>query len=65
MKSEFEALRMRDSESVDEFAGKLTTLASKIRGLGEKMDDDVIVKKILGSVPDKFLQVVAAIEQFA
>ena len=65
LKSEFEALRMKQSDSIDEFAGQISGLASKFSGLGTTLEDTALVKKLLDSVPDKFLQVVAAIEQFS
>lgn len=65
LKSDFEALRMRDIDSIDEFAGKMNGLANKIRSLGDNLEDVVLIKMLLVSIPDKFLQVIAAIEQFA
>ncbi|XP_022925332.1 uncharacterized protein LOC111432622 [Cucurbita moschata] len=35
---EFEALRMGDSESIDEYYGKLTIIVNKLRGLGNTVD---------------------------
>lgn len=64
LKSEFEALRMTESESVDDFAVRLTTIVSKIRGLGEKMEESYAVRKFLRAAPAKFLPVVSPIEQF-
>uniref|UniRef100_J3MSB9 CCHC-type domain-containing protein n=1 Tax=Oryza brachyantha TaxID=4533 RepID=J3MSB9_ORYBR len=65
LKSEFKALHVKDTESIDEFAGKISALANKLSDLGVTMEDDEQVKKLLDSVPDKFLQVIAAIEQFS
>ncbi|CAN6286925.1 unnamed protein product [Urochloa humidicola] len=65
LKSDFKDLHMKDTESIDEFAGKISGLANKMKDLGATMEDDVLVKKLLDSVPDKFLQVIAAIEQFS
>ena len=64
LKSEFEALRMKGTESVDDFAVRLTTLVNQIRGLGEKMEESYVVKKLLRAVPSKYLQIVSTIEQF-
>ena len=36
---EFEVLRMGDSESIDEYSGKLTIIVNKLRGLGNTVDD--------------------------
>lgn len=65
IKSDFEALRMKEGETIDEFAGKLSGLNSKYNSLGSTLDDSVLVRKLLDSVPDKYLQLVASIEQYA
>lgn len=65
LKSDFKDLHMKETESIDEFAGKISGLANRLSELGAAMDDVEQVKKLLDSVPDKFLQVIAAIEQFS
>lgn len=64
LKSEFERLKMKDTETIDDFALRMTTIVNGIRGLGEKFEETTAVKKILRSVPPKFLQIASAIEQF-
>lgn len=62
--SEFDRLRMRDNETLDEFVGKLSGLASKSAALGRIINDQKLVKKILKSVPRaKYIQMVASLEQ--
>lgn len=65
LKSGFKDLRMKETECIDEFAGKISGLADKLSDLGAAMMDAELVKKLLDSVPSKFLQVIAAIEQFS
>jgi hypothetical protein len=65
LKSDFKDLHMKDTKSIDEFAGKISGLANKLSDLGAAMEDAELVKKLLDSVPNKFLQVIAAIEQFS
>ncbi|XP_039128858.1 uncharacterized protein LOC120264988 [Dioscorea cayenensis subsp. rotundata] len=55
---------MKENETVDEFAGKLSTISSKFSILGDTLEDSTLVKKLLDSVPDKYFPVVAGIEQF-
>ncbi|KAF0901933.1 hypothetical protein E2562_011772 [Oryza meyeriana var. granulata] len=55
---------MGDSETIAEFTPKLTTLVGEMRSLGAKVKDSVVVEKIFGAVPDKFLQIISTIEQF-
>lgn len=61
---EFDGLRMEDDEAVDDFAAKVSTLVNKIRSLGEGIEEEYIVKKILRSVSPKFVQIASTIEEF-
>ncbi|KAJ9553626.1 hypothetical protein OSB04_017671 [Centaurea solstitialis] len=65
LESEFESLKMKDSESLDEFTGKISQLVSQANNLGSTIENKRLVRKLLGSVPARFIQIVAAIEQFA
>ena len=64
LKSEFEATRMNDSESIDDFAMKLTTIVSNIRSLSDMVEEIFVVKKFLRVVLPRFMQIVTSIEQF-
>ncbi|GKB45100.1 zinc finger, CCHC-type containing protein [Tanacetum coccineum] len=65
LKSEFEMLHMKEDETIDAFTGKLTILVNKAASLGHTIEDSVVVRKLLNVVPDKFLQIVASIEQYS
>ncbi|GKC18660.1 zinc finger, CCHC-type containing protein [Tanacetum coccineum] len=56
-------LAQKEGETVDEFATKLSGLASKARGLGYELEEVDMVKRLLDSMPKSFLQIVASIEQ--
>lgn len=62
---EFDDLKMGDSESVDEYSGKLTIIVNKLRGLGNTVEDVKVVKKLLRSTSAKFLQITSTIEEFS
>lgn len=64
LKSEFESMSMKESESLDDFCLKLNGLVTNIRALGEEMAEAYVVKKILRAMAQKFLQITSAIEQF-
>lgn len=64
LKVEFELLCMKEIESIDDFAIRLTTIVNNIRALGEKMEESYAVKKFLRAVHKKFLHIASAIEQF-
>ncbi|XP_042460099.1 uncharacterized protein LOC122043536 [Zingiber officinale] len=55
---------MKETDTIDEFAGKLSAMSSKFSALGATLEDSSFVKKLLDSVPDKFFPIVARIEQF-
>jgi hypothetical protein len=64
LKRQLNKLHMEDSETINEFSMKLTTLVGEIRSLGTKLDDSEVVEKLFSAVPDRFLQIIGTIEQF-
>ena len=64
LRSEFETLKMKPDESASEFAGKLSSIQAKFKSLGGTLKDKALVRKLLNSVPKKFLPIVASIEQY-
>ncbi|KAD0845374.1 hypothetical protein E3N88_43637 [Mikania micrantha] len=63
LKRELENLRMREGETLDDFAAKLTGIASKSRSLGDEIEEVDLVKRLLDSMPKSFVHIVASIEQ--
>ncbi|XP_013617845.1 PREDICTED: uncharacterized protein LOC106324419 [Brassica oleracea var. oleracea] len=62
--AEFDRLKMKDGDTIDNFVGKLSELPSKAATLGEVIEESKIVKKFLKSLPrKKYIQIVASIEQ--
>ena len=62
--SEFERIRMKDSDNIDNFAGKLSELVSKSASLGQTIEEPRLVKKFLNSLPrSKFIHIIASLEQ--
>ncbi|XP_078429804.1 uncharacterized protein LOC144701878 [Wolffia australiana] len=64
LKSDFDAMRMIDGESLDDYAGRLSTMSVRYTNVGGTLDDTALVKKLLDTVPDRYLPVIAGIEQF-
>lgn len=64
LKTEFEALTMKETELLDDFCLKLNGLVTNIRALGEDVKETYVVKKLLRAVPPKFLQIASTMEQF-
>ncbi|GKA47578.1 uncharacterized mitochondrial protein-like protein [Tanacetum coccineum] len=61
--TEFENLKMLDNGTIDEYASKLSGIASKSATLGEVMSEHKLVKKFLISLPRRFVYIVASLEQ--
>ena len=64
LKGEFESLTMKKMDKIDDFCMKLSEIVTNIRVLGETMEESSVVRKLLRSVSDKFLQIASNIEQF-
>lgn len=65
LRREFEQLRMNETDTIEDFAGKLGGFVSRFTSLGSSLEDEVLVRKLLHSVPKKYLQIVASIEQYS
>ncbi|GJW34724.1 hypothetical protein Tco_0057644 [Tanacetum coccineum] len=61
--TEFKNLRMLDNGTIDEYAAKLSGIASKSAALGEVMSEHKLVKKFLTSLPRCFVYIMVALEQ--
>ncbi|KAJ0837274.1 hypothetical protein HanRHA438_Chr16g0776411 [Helianthus annuus] len=61
--TEFDGLKMRDTGTIDEYASKLSSIASKAATLGEKIEERKMVKKLFTSLPRRFIHIVASLEQ--
>ena len=54
---------MKKGETINDYFGKVMTVANKMRLHGEKTIDDIVVEKILRSLTPKFNYVVCSIEE--
>jgi hypothetical protein len=64
LRSEFDSLRMKEGDSIDHYAGVLSGMVVRYGSLGGSLGDQALVKKLLDTVPERFIHVVAGIEQF-
>ena len=64
LKSDFDALRMKETDQIDQYAGQLSGMAVRYGNLGGSLDDQALVRKLFDTVPERFIQVIARIEQF-
>jgi hypothetical protein len=51
LKGEFDKLYMEDREALDDYAGKISSMATCYVGLGATLDNAAMVKKLLDTVP--------------
>ena len=64
LKSEFEAIHMKNDESIDDFAMKLMMIVSGIHLLSDKQEEISVAKKFSRVILLRFMQIVTSIEQF-
>jgi hypothetical protein len=61
---QFENASFKDGEAIDDFAVRLNSLATELRELGEKMEEQRVVKKMLRVVLARYNQIACSIEMF-
>ncbi|VAH85559.1 unnamed protein product [Triticum turgidum subsp. durum] len=64
LRADFENIAFNEGELVDDFAMRISSVASQLRALGDTMDDARVVRKFLRVVPSRFAQVAVSIETF-
>ncbi|KAJ8645013.1 hypothetical protein MRB53_006761 [Persea americana] len=62
-RAQFESLKMTDSETIDSYLLRVNEDVNSIRGLGEELKEESIVKKILRTLPARYDAKAAAIEE--
>ena len=62
LKREFEVLRMKENESIKEYADRLMVVVNKIRLLGEDLTHQRVVEKVLVSLPKRFESKISSLE---
>ncbi|XP_050379447.1 uncharacterized protein LOC126796753 [Argentina anserina] len=63
LRREFELLGMKEGEKVDDYFARTLTVVNKMKAHDEKMEDLMIIEKILRSMTAKFDYVVCSIEE--
>ena len=59
----FEQLKMKESEDIAAYFLRVDEVVNAMRGLGEKMEDQTVVRKILRSLAKRFDPKVSALEE--
>nr|CBL94144.1 putative copia-type polyprotein [Malus domestica] len=63
LRKEFEVLHMKNGETINDYFGSTLSITNNMRTHGEKMDDVVIIEKILRSTTLKYDYVVCSIKE--
>ena len=59
---EFEMHKMKESETIKEYANKLLTIVNKVRLLGYEFSDSRIVQKIIVTILERFDATISSLE---
>ncbi|KAL0549870.1 hypothetical protein IC582_014360 [Cucumis melo] len=63
LRSEFDCIKMKETETIEEFFNRILVIVNSLRSNGEEVGDQRVVEKILRSMPRKFEHIVVAIEE--
>ncbi|GAU19660.1 hypothetical protein TSUD_185760 [Trifolium subterraneum] len=63
LRREFEVLAMGEIETVNEYFARTLSIANRMTSQGERMEETVVVEKILRFMPSRFNYVVCSIEE--
>ncbi|CAH9090302.1 unnamed protein product [Cuscuta epithymum] len=63
LRREFEAIKMKDKESVQDYISRLTSIVQQMKTYGEEVTSKQAVSKVMRSLTSKYSQLVTAIEE--
>uniref|UniRef100_A0A251TCA0 Putative copia protein n=1 Tax=Helianthus annuus TaxID=4232 RepID=A0A251TCA0_HELAN len=63
LRCEFDSLRMKETETVEDYVNRITIIVNQLRMNDERLEEQRVVEKILRSLTRKYESVVVAIEE--
>ncbi|KAL0328703.1 UNVERIFIED_CONTAM: hypothetical protein Scaly_2302900 [Sesamum calycinum] len=63
LRRDFENMKMKDSETIDEYYTKVRELVNQLKAYGEDIPEKRVVEKLLISVTEKYDPIVTTIEE--
>jgi hypothetical protein len=61
-RGQFESLKMKEEENIVEYLLRVNEIFNTIKGLGEELDDKIVVQKVLRSLPMRYDPKVSTLE---
>ncbi|XP_052486407.1 uncharacterized protein LOC128041111 [Gossypium raimondii] len=62
MRRDFENLKMKDSETIKQYADRIMATVNNIRLLGEEFSDQRVVEKVITTLPEKYEAKISSLE---
>ena len=59
---EFEMVRMKESQTIKDYAEQLLTIANKVKLLGKEFFYERVVQKIFVTLPEKYKAIISSLE---
>ena len=63
LRKDFENVRMKENETMQEFSDRYTELVNQMKIYGEEIENKKLIEKVLGFLPEKFDPIVSVIEE--
>lgn len=64
LSSELEIVKMNDNETINDFLGKISGIVAKFKILCSRLEEEVVVRKLCNSAPNKYLPIIVSIDQY-
>lgn len=63
LRGNFESLAMKEKEPVQNYLSRVSSIVNQMRSYGEIIGDETVVRKVLRSLTNDYIHIVATIEE--